>query len=289
MRDFIITTDSNSDLPAEYINKNQIIVIPHYYDMDGITYGDEVVLSPKEFYDRMRTGSMPTTMASNPAVIDTTFRKIISDGYDILHISFSSVLSGGYNNVSVGAQMILEELPNAKIHVIDSLNASLGQGLLIMKAVSMRNAGNSLGEIVAWLEENKLHYCAQVTVDDLHHLSRGGRLSKTSAILGSMMNVKPILYVDDNGALQALQTVRGRKKSLSTLALNMEERVGSYKDRQDVIGIIHGDAPEDATYLEHIVREKYPNAEIVINAISPSIGAHSGPGTVGLCFVAERR
>ena len=289
MKDFVITTDSNSDLLQDYINEKQIGIIPHYYDLEGITYGDEINLTPKEFYDKMRSGLMPTTMASNPEVIRRTFQNYVDQGFDILHISFSSALSGGCSNVVTGAIEICEENPGAKILVLDTFNASMGEGMFVMKAVRMKEEGRTIDEIFAWLEEHKLEFCVRFTVDDLGHLNRGGRISKTTAMVGTLINIKPILYLNTDGQLVPLSNARGRKKSLATICNDMFESSGKYRDSEDVICIVHGDALEDANYLADLIREKLPNKQILINFVSPSIGAHSGPGAIGLCFMGEKR
>lgn len=289
MKGFVITADSNSDLLDEYIKDKQIGIIPHYYDLEGITYGDEINLTPKEFYDKMRGGLMPTTMASNPEVIRKTFQEYIDQDLDILHISFSSALSGGCSNVVTGANELCEDNPDAKIIVIDTLNASMGEGMFVMKAVQMKEDGKSIDEIATWLEEHKLDFNVYFTVDDLNHLHRGGRISKTTAFIGSMINIKPILYLNPEGQLVASSTARGRKKSLATICNDMIERMGKYRDSKEVVCIAHGDAIEDANYLAELVREKLPNNPIVINFVSPSIGSHSGPGAMGLCFMGEPR
>jgi DegV family protein with EDD domain len=289
MNNFVITADSNSDLLDEYIKENQIGIIPHYYDLEGITYGDEFNLSPKEFYDKMRSGIMPTTMASNPEVIRKTFLSYIDRGLDVLHISFSSALSGGCSNVVSGANEIMEENPDAKIIVIDTLNASMGEGLFVMKAVQLRAEGKSIEETASWLEEHKQDFCVRFTVDDLFHLHRGGRISKTTAVIGSMINIKPILFVDPEGRLVAQSSARGRKKSLTTICNDMMDCMGKYKDSNEAICIAHGDALEDALYLKELIQDKLPDRQIIINYVSPSIGAHSGPGAIGLCFMGEKR
>lgn len=289
MKDFVITADSNCDLLESYIKEKHIGIIPHYYDLQGITYGDEVNLTPKEFYDKMRTGLMPTTMASNPEVIRKTFQAYVDQGFDILHISFSSALSGGCSNVVTGAQEICEENPGAKIIVLDTLNASMGEGMFIMKAVRLKEEGKTIDETAAWLENHKQDFCVRFTVDDLNHLHRGGRISKTTAIIGSMINIKPILYVNPEGQLVALATARGRKKSLHTICDDMLDSMGKYRETDDPVCIAHGDSFEDANYLAGLVREKLPHKEVIINYVSPSIGAHSGPGAIGLCFMGDRR
>lgn len=289
MKDFVITTDSNSDLLESYIKENKIGIIPHYYDLEGVAYGDEINLSPKEFYDKMRTGIMPTTMASNPEVIRKTFQSYIDQGLDILHISFSSALSGGCSNVVTGALELCEDNPGSKIVVVDTLSASMGEGMFVMKAAILKDEGKSLEEIADWLEEYKQEFCILFTVDDLGHLHRGGRISKTMAIIGSMINIKPILRLSPEGQLISAGTARGRKKSLATICNEMFISMGKYKDSAEVICIAHGDAFEHAKYLEELVREKLPNHQIIINYVSPSIGAHSGPGAIGLCFMGEKR
>lgn len=289
MRDFVITADSNSDLLPDFIKENKIGIIPHYYDINGTTYGDEINLTPKEFYDKMREGIMPTTMASNPEVIRSTFRGYVEKGLDILHISFSSALSGGCSNVMTGALEICEEYPEATIIVVDTLNASVGEGMFVMKAVELKEWGKSLEETAAWLENHKFDLCVRFIVDDLNHLYRGGRISKTSAMVGTMINVKPILHIDMEGKLVPMSTVRGRKKAMNTIFNDMMDSLGKYRINSDAICIAHGDALEDAEHLASMVRESLPHKKVYINYVSPSIGSHSGPGTIGLCFWGEKR
>ncbi len=289
MRDFVITADSNCDLLPDYIKEKKIGIIPHYYDLEGITYGDEINLTPKEFYDKMRGGLMPTTMASNPAVIRETFQKYADQGLDVLHISFSSALSGGHSNVVTGAREISEENPGVKIVVLDSLNVSMGEGMVVMKAVQLKEEGKTLEEIAEWIETNKLNFCVQFTVNDLFHLQRGGRVSKMTAIVGSIINIKPLLIINKEGALVSSGTARGRKKSLTTIVDNMEKQMGKYKEEDNVICVVHGDALEDAQYIVKLIKERLHTDNVIVNTVSPSIGAHSGPGAVGICFMGETR
>lgn len=291
MKPFVITTETNSDLPDSYLKEHEIGIIPHYYEVEGEVYGDGKELSVKEFYNKMRAGKMPTTMASNPAVIHDTFEHYVSQGLDVLHISFSSALSGGYSNVSVGAREICEEDTNAKIIVFDTLNVSLGEGLAIMKAVELRDAGKSIEETADWLTAHRQNFCVRFTVDDLFHLQRGGRLSKATAIVGTMINIKPILRVDEKGALVPMQKARGRKKSLVTLVDLMLEAMGDYRTKKEPIGVVHGDVPEEAKFVAALIRERLGGEErqIIINSVGPSIGAHSGPGAIGICFLGEQR
>jgi len=289
MREFIITTETNSDIPTEYLVRNNIGIIPHYYEVDGVMYGEDKEMTVREFYDSMRDGKMPITMASNPVIIRETFLKYISEDYDILHISFSSALSGGFNNVAMGAKEVHEENPEYKILVFDTLNASLGEGMMIMEAVRLRSEGKTIDETFAWLDEHKQEFCLQFTVDDLFHLQRGGRLSKATAIVGSMISIKPILHVDEAGSLVSLGTVRGRKKSFTTIVDNMIDRMGKYKTEAPLIGVLHGDTYDDALIVRDMIKDKIPNAEFIINTVGPSIGAHSGPGAIGIAFRGERK
>lgn len=289
MRDFVITTESNSDLPAAYLKENGICVIPHYYTVEEEMYGDGKELSIKEFYDAMRAEKKVGTMASNPAVIEELYTGFAKEGKDVLHISFSSALSGGCGNVQMVGRQIMEEYPEMQIIVVDTLSASIGEGLLIMKAVELKKEGKSLAEVAEIINGLVQNICVQFTVDDLNHLYRGGRLSKTSAILGTVVNIKPILYINPEGKLVALSKVRGRKKSITTLVDNMEARLGSFKEKQIVIGIVHGDCEEDAQFLKEQVETRLGYHDFMICPIGPSIGAHSGPGALGLIFLGDQK
>jgi len=289
MRDFVITTDNTCDLPKEYVNKHNLKLIPLYYSFDGKIFGEDNDMEPKEFYDIMRGGKMPTTMAANPETVRKIFMGLVNEGYDILHIAFSSALSGSCSVAETVARDICEEKPEAKITVIDSLCASMGEGLLVHKAVMMKEAGKSMDEIARWIEDNKLNLCHIFTVDDLHHLRRGGRISKTSAIIGTLINVKPVLHVNNEGKLVPLNNVRGRKKALISLVDQMEKRLTGFEDKNDVIFISHGDCLEDAQYLASMIRERFGIENFLINYICPTIGSHSGPGTVALFFLGNQR
>ncbi|MCI6714311.1 MAG: DegV family protein [Lachnospiraceae bacterium] len=287
MREFIITTDSNSDMDPVYLADNEVGVIPHYYTVEEEVYGDGRELSNQEFYDAMRAGKKTTTMASNPAVILERFEAYAKQGKDILHISFSSELSCAYNNIVNCANEILESYPEMKIIVIDTLSASLGEGIMIRKAIEMKKEGKTLEETADWIREYCPYINVQFTVDNLDYLYRGGRLSKSSALLGTVINIKPILYVNKEGKLVALSKVRGRKKSLTTLVDNMEERLGEFRDKQIFVGVVHGDCEEDAKYIANMITERFGYTDIVIRPIGPSIGAHSGPGTIGIVFMGD--
>lgn len=289
MRDYVIATESNADLDAAFVKEHDICVIPHYYTLDDEMYGEEKELTPHEFYDEMRAGKKAGTMASNPAVILDRFEKIAEEGKDILFISFSSALSSGINNIQNGADEVMEAHPEMKIAVIDTLSASACEGMMIRQAVAMRGEGKSLEETADWIKENVKYLCALFTVEDLQYLYRGGRLSKSSAILGGMINIKPILHINDEGKLVPLEKVRGRKKSLAVLVDHMEEQIGSFRDRQIMPSVIHGDCEEDANAVAQMIKERFGFESVHVAQIGPSIGAHSGPGTIGVMFMGEKR
>ena len=289
MKDFVISTESNADLSDDFIRENGICVIPHYYSIEDEVYGEEKLLTIPQFYDAMRAGKTAATMASNPAVIEEKFGAYAKEGKDILHISFSSELSAGCSNVVVTAAAVMEEYPGSKIFVVDTLSASLGEMMMIVKALELKKAGRTIEETRAELEALVPNICVLFTVDDLNHLFRGGRLSKTQAVVGSLIDVKPILHINDGGKLVALQKTRGRKKSMNMMLANMEERLGSWRDRQIIVGILHGDSEEDAEYLRRHIEDVMGYKNTVFRPIGPSIGAHSGPGALGITFMGEYR
>ncbi|GFI08804.1 DegV domain-containing protein [Lachnospiraceae bacterium] len=289
MNTYVIMTDINADLPEEYIREHGLEVLSLSYMIDGETYDRNHPLEVGEFYKRMRNGSMPTTSQVNPDQAKKAFTACLKQGKDVLYIAFSSALSGTYNSGRIAAEEIKEEglFPDRKLVVLDSLSASLGQGLLVHKAVQLKEAGKSLEETVSWVEENKLNLCHIFTVDDLFHLHRGGRVSKATAVLGTMINIKPILHVDEEGRLTPIGKVRGRKKSLSALADRMGEQIKGFENPE--VFISHGDCLEDAEYVEKLVRERFGVENFVINHVGPTIGAHSGPGTMALFFMGNQR
>lgn len=289
MADYVIVTDNTADLPYSYYKEHGMEYTYLTYTMDGQSYGKNHELEFPDFYARMRNGSMPTTSQVNAEEAKEIFCPILEQGKDILYLAFSSGLSGTYNSVRLAAEELQEEYPERKIAVIDTLSASLGEGLLVDKAVELKEQGLSLEENAAWLEEHKLNLCHVFTVDDLFHLHRGGRVSKVAAVVGTMINLKPILHVDNEGHLIPLKNVRGRKKSLSGLVSLMEEQIGEWKDKNTKIFISHGDCREDAEYVAKLVKEKFGYETFLINYVGATIGAHSGPGTIALFFWGDHR
>lgn len=291
MNPYVIMTDTTADLPESYIREHKLQILSLSYMMEGTTYDREHPLDVKEFYRKMRDGSMPTTSQVNPEQAKEAMTACLEQGKDVLYIAFSSGLSGTYNSSRMAAEEIREEgkYPDRTVRVIDSLSASLGEGLLVHRAVQLWEAGKSLDETAAWVEAHKLEFCHDFTVDDLFHLHRGGRVSKATAILGTMINIKPILHVDDEGHLTAVGKVRGRKKSIAALVDRMAEQMKGFEAENDVVFISHGDCQEDAEYLKKLIEERFGIREFVINYVGPTIGAHSGPGTLALFFMGQPR
>lgn len=289
MSDYVISTDSTCDLPYSFLSEHGVLIHPLEYTDGTITNEDGPATDLKQFYQNMRNGIQYMTNASNPVRITKTFRSVLDEGKDILHIGFSSGLSSSYNNAAVVAKDIAAEYPNRRIIVLDSLAASMGQGLLVYYACRKKEAGASIDEVTDWLKENILHTCHQFTVDDLKYLMRGGRVSKVSWFLGTLINIKPVLHVDDEGHLIPVAKVRGRKKSLTTLVDNMEATMGSFRDKNEVVLISHCDCYEDAKFVGDLITERFGFTNIVYNYINTVIGSHSGPGTVALFFLGDKR
>lgn len=288
MSEYIIMTDSTVDLPKEYlVEELQVPYIPLSYIMDGVTYEDMSGLSGKEFFDKIRAGSLPTTSQVNPEQAKKALEPYVKEEKDILFIGFSSALSGTFNSIRMAAEELMEEYPERKIITVDSLCACLGEGLLVYKAVQLKRAGKSLEEVAKWTEENKLHICHNVAIDDLNHLHRGGRVSKTAAIMGTMIQIKPIIHMNDNGELQVIGKQRGRKKALQHIVNMAVEQSKGWEN--DIIMITHGDCEEDAQYVAKLVREKMGIENILINCIGSVIGSHTGPGVVAVFCMGEKR
>ena len=289
MREYVVFTDNTADLPADYLSKNGVEKLFLNYTIDGQTYDQTNELPVQEFYEKMRGGSMPTTSQINPENAREAFMQKVKEGYDILYIAFSSGLSGSCGSAQIAANQIMEEMPEVKILVVDSLCASLGEGLLVHKVLKKKAEGATLEEAAAYAEEMKMKICHNFTVDDLFHLYRGGRVSRATAIVGSLAGIKPVLHVDDEGHLIPIGKVRGRKKSLHALVERMQKQIKGYEADNDVVFISHGDCIEDAQYVANKVKELCGIDAFLINYVGSTIGAHSGPGTAALFFVGSPR
>lgn len=287
MNEFVIVSDSTVDLPKEYLQSKQVPIISLSYIMDGVTYEEMDGLSHKEFFEKLRAGSLPTTSQINPEQAREALEPFAKEGKDILYIGFSSGLSGSYNSVRMAAEDLKEEYPDINIIAIDSLCACMGEGLLLYKALELKEHGMSMEEIAKWVEANKLHICHNVTVDDLNHLHRGGRISKTTAVVGSMIKIKPIIHMSDEGKLVVIGKERGRKKSLVSIVDRMEKQMQGYDN--DIVMITHGDCIEDAEFVKKQVEERFGIRNVMINGIGSVIGSHTGAGVVAVFFMGDKR
>lgn len=289
MENFKIVTDVGADLPKTYLEEHNIGCLYLTYLLEGEQYTEDNGLEEEVFYAKMRNGAMPTTSQINPEEAKLYFEKYLEENKNILYIAFSSGLSGTYNSVRLAAEELMEEREDCNIIVIDTLAASLGEGLLVHKAVQKRAEGCTLEETAQWIREHLQNLVHVFTVDDLNHLHRGGRVSKATAIVGTLAGIKPILHVDKEGHLISVSKVRGRKKSLMALVDYMEAHIGSYKDKNDIVFISHGDALEDAEFVRDEITKRFGIENFMIHYVGPVIGAHSGPGTIALFFMGDER
>lgn len=290
MNNYIIITDSTGDFTPALCEELGIQVIPMEFMLDDASYRnypDERELAGTVFYDRLRKGSSATTAQVNMATYCDVARPYLAAGTDVLFLVFSSGLSGSYNSCTLAVEELKTEFADREIVAVDTRAASMGEGLLVYYAAQQKLAGKPLSEVAEWVAENRSHLCHWFTVDDLHFLHRGGRVSAASAVVGSMLSIKPVLHVDDEGHLIPMEKVRGRRQSLDALLKHLDETI--WVGKSPVVFLSHGDAPEDAAYVEEQLRGKYGIERIVTNLIGPVIGCHSGPGTVALFWLGEHK
>ena len=288
MREYVLMTDSCCDMTDEMARQLELTVLPLSVIQDGKEYADYLdhrELDPAVFYDRLRKGSMGSTSAANVAAFHSAMEPILEQGKDILCISFSSALSTTYQSAVIAGQELEEAYPGSRVVVIDSKCASLGQGMLVYLAAREKAKGLSIDQLADYVRRTIPHQCHWFTVDDLHHLKRGGRVSAAAAVLGTMLQMKPVLHVDDEGRLIPVSKVRGRKASIQALA----DRMGELVEDPSVVFISHGDCLEEAEGLAELIRQRFHPQEIHINYVGPVIGNHSGPGTMALFFLGRHR
>ena len=289
MSEYVIMTDNCADMPDSFYREHNIVLNYLNYTIDGKVYQRDNALPYKDFYQAIRDGAMPTTSQATPAQVISHMLPVLEEGKDILCLAFSSGLSGTYASCVAAQKELADKFPDRRIIVIDTLSAAQGQGLLLHYAVQHKEAGEDMDTVAEWVESHKLNIVHAFTVQDLFHLHRGGRVSKATAIVGSMLNIKPVLHVDNEGHLIAVGKARGRMKSLQELARMLDEKVGSYKDTLDTIFIGHGDCQEDAEYVAKLIKEKYNIKTCLINYIGGVIGSHTGCGVVALFFLGDVR
>lgn len=287
MDEYVILTDSSCDLPEEIVKKYQleILQLDFIIEGEGSFHNDQANI--KQVYSKLRNGANIKTSAANVSQATETIEALFKQNKDILYLGFSSGLSSTYQTVYMAGQELMEEYTDRKMISVDTLAASMGQGLLVYKACQAREEGKSLEENAKYIEDIKLKLCHWFTVDDLFFLKRGGRVSGVTATVGTMLSIKPILHVDDEGHLINVSKVRGRKAAITELA-NRMEKLAVHPEDQDIF-ISHGDCIEDAEKLASIIKERFGNDRITISYVGPVIGAHSGPGTLALFFLGEHR
>lgn len=288
MGKFKIITDSSCDLTQELADELDLRVVPLSVlinDKEYVNYLDGREISFADYYTLLRQEMQGKTSAPNVFDFTSAMEDYLKEGMDILYLGFSSALSGTYNAGVVAAEELRAKYPERKIITVDTLCASLGQGMLIYLAVKKKEAGASIEEVAEYVENTKLHLCHWFTVDDLNHLKRGGRVSAVAATFGTILNIKPVMHVDNEGRLIAVDKVRGRKASLNALLKMMEETVID----KSVAFISHGDCYEEAKALADKVREEVGIENVKINYVGPVIGTHSGPGTMALFFLGKQR
>ena len=282
-----ILTDSCCDFPNEEYAMLRLKKVALTVQFRGESYDDRNDDSIRDMYDGLRAGEVAKTSAVNPERWATAMEEILSAGDDCLALAFSSGLSTTYQSAMIAAEELREKYPQRKIYVVDTLSASMGEGLLVWYACRKRDEGMSLEDLYAWAQDARFHLCHWFTVDDLMYLKRGGRISATTALVGTMLQIKPVLHMDDEGHLINMSKARGRKASLDALAKKATELGEGYDN--STMFISHGDCREDAEYLAKLLKEQYGVKEVVISYVGAVIGSHSGPGTMALFFLGKHR
>ena len=283
---FKIVTDSCCDLPAGLVEELELSVAPLSVEMDGSSF-PEGTMTPVELYDHLRAGKLPKTAAVNPDGWAEWMEPALKEGRDVLVMAFSSGLSATYQSAVIAAGELGEKYPDRKLLVVDTLCAAIGQGLLVYTAAKMRNEGKPIDEVAAWVEDHKLNVIHWVTVEDLMHLKRGGRVSAATAVVGTMLNIKPVIKVDGAGKLETVAKSRGRKAALSYLL----DRMGESFDASvsDTVFIGHGDCMDDAEHVAAAMKERFGVKNVIISYVGAVIGSHTGPGVVVIGFFGKER
>ena len=285
--DFQIITDSCCDFPTPMYGQLGLTFVPLTVEFRGNTSDDRNDDTLKDMYQGLRAGEVAKTSAVNPSRWSQAMEKALAAGKDVLVLAFSSGLSTTYQSAVIAAQELADEYPDRKIQVIDTLCASMGEGLLVWYACKKRDEGLSLDEVAQWVLDNRLHLCHWFTVDDLMYLKRGGRISAATALVGTMLQIKPLLHVDDEGHLINMTKTRGRKAAIDAMVKKAQELGAGYDN--STMFISHGDCLSDAEYLSRQLKEKCGVKDVVISYVGAVIGSHSGPGTLALFFLGSHR
>ena len=285
--DFQIITDSCCDFPTPMYGQLGLTFVPLTVEFRGNTFDDKNDNTLKDMYQGLRAGEVAKTSAVNPSRWSQAMEKALAAGKDVLVLAFSSGLSTTYQSAVIAAEELKDAYPDRKIQVIDTLCASMGQGLLVWYACKKRDEGLSLDEVAQWVLDNRLHLCHWFTVDDLMYLKRGGRISAATALVGTMLQIKPLLHVDDEGHLINMTKTRGRKAAIDAMVKKAQELGAGYDN--STMFISHGDCLSDAEYLSRQLKEKCGVKDVVISYVGAVIGSHSGPGTLALFFLGSHR
>ena len=287
MRNYAITTDSNSDLSREYIDKNHIGVIPYFYEIDHVVYGERVSLKPSDFYKKIQAGSIPKIMDCEVERIKDIFRSYLEEGLDILHIGTARCFNPGYENLHQAIEELRKEYSHARIIELDSRTISMGLGLMIMSAVAMKKNGRTLDEIMGWIEKTKTGFWAVFFLADLPYLSKIGLMTQKEVLLHRVMRKNPVIVMNENGFCHKIKDIRNNKKACIKMIKMMEQRLGTVKENALQFCILHGDVPEQAKAVSaHLIR-RYPHSSVLIQTANPDMGAKFGKGTIGICLMGE--
>ena len=287
MKPFVLITDSGSDLSLAMAEEYGVTVVSLGAELEGEPVDTANLEGLKAFYDGMRANKVTKTFAANAEQFGEVFEKAASEGKDVLYLGFTSVLSGTYAASLIAKDIVLEKYPDVRIECIDTKCASLGQGLVVYYAAMMKKDGASIDEILAFLTDFAPQMCHRFTVDDLVYLKRGGRISSTTALVGTLLSIKPILHVSDEGRLVSLRKARGRKAAVQGLFEDMKSL--AVDPAEHTVFISHADCMDDAKMLADMIEKELSPKKIVIGDIGPVVGAHSGPGTLALFFYASAR
>ena len=293
MSDYILSCCSTADMPYDYFVKRNIPYVCFRYVMNGVEYPDDLgkTISFEEFYSKIAAGAMPTTSQINVGQYIDFFEPLLKEGKDVLHIAFSSGLSGSYNSAVIAREELLSRYPDRKLFIVDSLSASSGYGLLVDMAADMRDSGASIEEVHTWVEENKLNIHHWFFSTDLTHYKRGGRISATSATMGTLLNICPLLNMSCDGKLTPRKKIRGKKRVIEETVQTMEEHAQNGTNYSGKCFISNSACYEDARKVADLIEERFPalKGRVMINSIGTVIGSHTGPGTVSLFFYGDKR
>ena len=287
MKNYAITTDSNSDLSKEYIDKNHIGVIPYFYEIDHVVYGERIRLRPSDFYKKIHAGFVPKIMNCEVERMKDIFRSYLEEGLDILHISTTHWFNPSHENLQTAIRELQIEYPHARIVQLDSKSISMGLGLMIMSAVAMKKNGRTLDEIVDWIEKSKTGFWGAFFLADLPYLSKIGIMTPKEVLMHRITRKNPVVVMNENGFCQKLKDVRNNKKAFLKIIKMMERRLGTVRENSLQFCVLHGDAPEQAKLVSSYLTRRYPYSSVLIQTANPDMGAKFGKGTIGICLMGE--